>query len=311
MSSDKTKAHRTLLEYIPSGAVALDVNSNVVYMNPSAEKMLKVSKNGVISKSFKEVLDSEAGKLFGIAAERVKEKRGIYTFYMKQEGERFIKATLSPIIQDDVVSGFLLIMDDVTEEVITSITTNKLIREMMDAISLSLKTLTGMLEKAHKVKNRGIEEELLPSLKQMEVNLKRIQEISPEPPQKVETDLAAFIRTTLEVIESKFSEKRINFVFNLVSFPKVFVTKSILSIKLATFIEEVINRARDGDVVWVKVDVFNDGKNKGVCVVVLPVAINEEDVDEFKGYIEKEGGDFVKVNFKDKYTGIAFSFPIE
>lgn len=311
MSSDRGKTHRTLLEYVPSGAVVLNLHGEVVYMNPSAEKMLHISIEDVEGKSLKEVLDSESGRLFSISIEKVKERKGVYTFYMKQNNKKFIKVSISPIIQDEGVSGFLMIMDDVTEEVVTSITTNKLIREMMDAIRLSLKTLTSMLERADALKRGGIEEELLPSLKQMEMNLRRIQEISPEIPQRIETDLGGFIRTLFEVIGSKMGSKKVNFVFRIGTPPKVFITKSLLGVKLTTFMEGVVERMREGDVVWVRVDTFNGGNKKVGCVIVIPVVVKDEEVEELRANVERDGGNFVKLNFKDECTGIAFSFSAE
>ncbi len=303
------KGHKTLLHYFPQAVIILGQNNEVVYMNPPARSIFGVEEDEELT--IKDLIDENNMRLFSFAAGKVRTKKEVFTFQI-QEKDRFLKLSISPVVEKDDVTGLLILIEDITEEMKSAFTKSYLIRNILERIEFSLKNLKETMEKISRIK--GIEEsdklfELLPAMKKIEQELSIAKDASVISPKKIEMEMGGVIKGIIKGLEEEFHAKGINLNYKTSSsIPRVFINREEFEGITISLLKEILSKINEKEDIWITVEerALNEIKY-GICLITSSVEVPEVLLDEMKKYVEKEDGifEFSKIEGIGSSVGIA------
>jgi len=105
---------KTVLTYLETPIIIGDTNNKLIYLNPAGEEMFQRKVMELVGKELKELFSSDNWEKVLAAVAQVKKQSGPFRIGI-EEGSRYFKTSISPIIGDDGgFIGYVISLLDIT-----------------------------------------------------------------------------------------------------------------------------------------------------------------------------------------------------
>ncbi len=105
---------KTVLTYLETPIIIGDTNNKLIYLNPAGEEMFQRKVMELVGKELKELFSSDNWEKVLAAVTQVRKQRGSFRIGI-EEGSRYFKTSISPIIGDDGgFIGYVISLLDIT-----------------------------------------------------------------------------------------------------------------------------------------------------------------------------------------------------
>lgn len=286
---------QAIMDNINEGLVIIDTDARILSINEPARETLGISKSELKHKNITELTDSE--KILTVIKKALLGEKNNTMF---ESNERWYEIFFSPIFEDDIISGAVFLLFDVTERT----NTEKIRREFTANVSHELKTPLTTIHGYSQIIDSGIakEEDIKGFVKKIEkessrlmalvddiIALSRLDEQSGDLP-KESFPLKAAVTEALEALMSKAKERGISLTYEC--------DDSIVYANMAQCVEMIYNLT-DNAIKYNKPDgsVRVVSRNMSVSVTDTGIGIAEKYTDRvFERFFRVDKSHSKKVN---------------